>query len=90
MTVKNAIKICDALIAHYTKHAAGMRERTKDWSEDGAKGLATEIADTVDDIAKSIGEIKAQIQPKCKHPKKMRDGKPGQRYCMNCNMDMDD
>lgn len=90
MTVKIAIKMCDALVEHYTKHAAGMRERVKDWSPDGAQSLGITMAETVEDIAKCILAIKSELQPNCKHPKKMRDGKKGERYCMGCNLDMDD
>ena len=90
MTVKNAIKLCDYLIERYTKHAKGIRENVKYDSSDNIKDLALTISSTVEDIAKCIGAIKAEIVPKCKHPKKMRDGKPGHRYCMKCNMDMDD
>lgn len=90
MTVKNAIKICDSLVEHYTKHTAGIRDKVKDWDPDGVKSLALTFADTIDDIAACILVVKSQIQPKCKHPKKMRDGKKGQRYCMGCNMDMED
>ena len=90
MTVRNAIKLCDLLITKYLKHAQGMRDTVKDWEPNEPKDLGMTIADSIEDVALCICAIKSQIQPKCKHPKKMRDGKKGERYCMNCNLDMDD
>lgn len=90
MTVRKAIKLCDYLTIHYLKHAQGMRDVVKDWEPKETQSLGLTIADTIEDVSKCIGAIKSQIQPKCRHPKKMRDGKPGERYCMNCNLDMDD
>ena len=89
MSVKIAIEIIDQLIKGHLKCSKAMRENTKDWS-DGPGDLARTIAEVQEDIVKSLIVIKMNIQPKCKHPKKMRDGKPGKRYCMNCNLDMDD
>ena len=39
-------------------------------------------------IADYLEKILGEIQPKCKHPKKMRDKADGVWYCMNCNMDL--
>lgn len=89
MTVAKAIKICNFLIESHLKNSKRMRELVKDWI-DTPKGLAITIAEVHEDVAKCLLLIKNNIEPKCKHPKKMRDGKKGQRYCMNCNLDMDD
>ncbi len=36
-----------------------------------------------------LEKILKEIQPNCKHPKKMRDRtQDGQWYCMACNMDL--
>ena len=88
MTVKKAIEICDYLIAVHLKNSAGIRELIKDWTSD-TKGLGTEIAQVHECVAAALELLKAQLVPKCKHPKKMRDGKKGERYCMKCNMDLD-
>ena len=90
MTILKAIKICDYLIESHIRNSSGIREKVKDWKEDNTKGLGIAIADCHEDVAKCILEIKKNIQPNCKHPKKMRDGKKGQRYCMKCNLDFDD
>lgn len=71
----------------HLKNANGMRERVKDW-DNGSKRLGIVIAEVYEDVAKCILAIKKNIQPKCKHPKKMQDVCEGQRYCMNCNMDI--
>lgn len=90
MTVANAIEICDILIESHLKNSKGIRELAKDWEADSPKKMAITIAEVHEDVAKCILLIKENIQPNCKHPKKMRDGKKGERYCMACNMDMDD
>lgn len=38
--------------------------------------------------ARYLEKILGEIQPKCKHPKKMRDKAGGIWYCMSCNMDL--
>jgi len=89
MSVKIAIEIIDKLIEGHLRCSKSMREKTKDWT-DQPGNLARAIAEVQEDIVKALIVIKKNIQPNCKHPKKMRDGKPGERYCMNCNLDMDD
>lgn len=89
MTVLKAIKICDYLIEAHLINAAGLRERVKTWGHE-TMGLAITIAEIHEDLAKSLLFIKKQIQPNCNHPKKMQDVIKGKRYCMNCNMDLDD
>ncbi len=89
MTVANAIKICDFLIEAHIRNSKGIRETVKDWTS-GPHDLGITIAEVHEDVAKCILEIKKNIQPNCKHPKKMRDKTAdGQFYCMNCNLDLD-
>ena len=44
------------------------------------------------DIHKLYGRVAfavlKMLENKCKHPKKMHDICKGQKYCMNCNMDL--
>jgi len=80
MTVKKAIEMIENL-------RRCEEEAIKIFSENG------EIEAKVRSI--SLGKIRylenilREIQPKCKHPKKMRDKTAdGQWYCMNCNLDL--
>ena len=90
--IKTAIKIIDFLVESHQKNADGIKKLTRDWNDDGPKGLADTIASTHDDVAKCLLLIKKHIEekPKCKHPKKMRDKCAGVKYCMNCNEDLED
>lgn len=89
MTVAKAIKICDYLIEAHLKNSKNLREKVKDWTDPPHK-TAILIAEVHEDVAKCILEIKKNIQPNCKHPKKMQDKTAdGQLYCMNCNLDLD-
>lgn len=90
MTVKKAIKICDYLIEAHVRNSGNIREKVKDW-DSNLKGLGIVIAEVHEDVAKCIFAIKKNLIPNCKHPKKMQDMTPGgQRYCMNCNSDLND
>ena len=89
MDLKRAIEVCDHLIEIHLKNSHNMREKVKDWT-DRPKDLAITIAETSEFVAESVSLIKENIQTNCKHPKKMIDVCEGQKYCMKCNMDMDD
>jgi len=89
MTYKKAIKMLDMLIEAHLKNSKGLRELIQDWKSN-TQGLGEGIASIHEDVAACLVLIKKEIIPNCKHPKNMRDGKPGHRYCMNCNWDMDD
>jgi len=85
--IGEAIEICDHLIEAHLRNSAGMRETVKDW-DSGTKDLGILIAEVHEDVAKCIFAIKKNIQPNCKHPKKMRDTCKGIEYCMECNSDI--
>ncbi|MCV0410703.1 MAG: hypothetical protein K5783_07660 [Nitrosopumilus sp.] len=67
-----------------------MEHFKKNWNyktevEDVAKAILTYDETVISNLQK----IRAELVPKCKHPKKMIDTLPdGQKYCMNCNMDL--
>jgi len=91
MTLQKAIKIIDLLIAQEEKLAKGMTDPVKPWNQgnDGIQSLANTIAENMQAEILALAEIKRQIIPKCKHPKKMQDiDGNGNRYCMNCNWDL--
>ena len=89
MDLKKAVLICDSVIESHLKLAKGLREKVKDWT-DRPKDLAITIAETSEFVAESVSLIKENIQTNCKHPKKMIDVSEGRKYCMKCNMDLDD
>ncbi|WP_297473503.1 hypothetical protein [Nitrosopumilus sp.] len=87
MTVKKAIKMLDWWI---DQRKQAMEHFKKNWNyktevEDVAKAILTYDETVISNLQK----IRAELVPKCKHPKKMIDTLPdGQKYCMNCNMDL--
>ena len=91
MTVKNALKILDGYIEQKLNLKDGLLDPTKSWnaSNDLAKQVAEMFADHMDADLTVLKTVKSQIQPKCKHPKKLqdRDGE-GNLYCMGCNLDL--
>lgn len=98
MTVKEAIDGLNFLIKNKQEVRAGLFDPEKPWN----KGEPS-IADFVDKIAlllqrdiDSLCLIRKHLLPQqhrtktvCRHPKKMRDRAGGQKYCMNCNADLD-
>lgn len=88
MTSTKAIQIVDSLIENRTKHIAELRKPENNWGH----GIAADIVEH--DIVRMTHEIgvfeilRKEIAPNCKHPKKMQDMCKGQKYCMNCNMDL--
>lgn len=87
MTVKKAIKMLDWWI---DQRKQATEQFKKDWD------YKTEVEDVAKTMLKSdeiviynLETIRAELVPKCKHPKKMIDTLPdGQKYCMNCNLDL--
>ena len=87
MTVKKAIKMLDWWIDQRTK---ATEEFKKNWDyktevEDVAKAMLSYD----ETVISNLERIRAELVPKCRHPKKMIDTLPnGQKYCMNCNFDL--
>ena len=87
MTVKKAIKMLDWWI---DQRKQARKEFKKNWD------YKTEVEDVAKAMLKSeetmiynLEKIRAELVPKCKHPKKMIDTLPdGQKYYMNCNLDL--
>lgn len=88
MTVAKAIKIIDWWINHKQQ---SMEKLLKQWNHNPDKPTEVEqlVIESTDTDVKNLKTIRAQLVPKCRHPKKMIDTLPtGQKYCMNCNMDL--
>jgi len=91
MTVKNALKILDGYYERKLSLKNGLQDPTKSWNlgHDLASQVAEMFADHMELDLEVLDSIKKQIQPKCKHPKKMQDiDSNGNRYCMDCNLDL--
>ena len=91
MTVKNALKILDGYYKQKLYIKNGLKDPTKSWNigHDLASQVAEMFAEHMETDLLVLDAIKKQIQPKCKHPKKMRDKTAnGDWYCMNCNNDL--
>ena len=91
MTVKKAIRILDSYIKRNKSMAEILENPATSWNEkfDCMRELSKEMANLAKNDIKVFESIKQELQPKCKHPKKMRDKSPnGQWYCMDCNLDL--
>jgi len=53
------------------------------------RDLAKSLSDSIKNEIEVLQILKKELVPKCNHPKKMQDmDANGNRYCMNCNMDL--
>jgi len=89
MTVKKTIEILDWILKNKTKtieefYKPGIIDATSEVCQNLYRTLLM-IAET--DVY-NLEVVKKQLVPDCKHPKKMHDTCGGQKYCMNCNMDL--
>ena len=84
MTLTKGIRLIELWIDH--REESIKKLETEDIFND------SEITKTLVDYDKRIIDnlklIKKEIVPNCKHPKKMHDICNGQKYCMDCNMDL--
>ena len=91
MTVKKALEMIDFLIEYEKKMQNAMAEPDRSWNigASNIKDLAKSLSDSHRDSVRILDDIKKELVPNCKHPKKMRDRtSDGQWYCMNCNLDL--
>ncbi len=91
MTLKKAMAIIDYTIKRKLEIREGFINPQKPWNrgETNISGISMELGRILNEDVKILEVIRAQIIPKCKHPKKMRDRTAnGDRYCMNCNWDL--
>ena len=98
MSVSKAIKGLDFLIQNKQQVKTGLVDPQMSWNsgepfiKDFVEGLVLLLQRDVD----SLYAIKRHLLPEqhrtkivCRHPKKMHDVSPdGQKYCMNCNADL--
>ena len=87
MTVKKAIKMVDWWI---DQRKMVMDEFKKNWDyKTEVEEVAKIMLQSDETVIYNLEKIRAELVPQCKHPKKMIDTLPnGQKYCMNCNLDL--
>jgi len=67
----------------------GQLKQEWDYDADKATEVAKALMESEERAIHNLEKIKAELVPNCKHPKKMIDTLPdGQKYCMNCNLDL--
>ncbi len=79
------------IIEYEKKLQNTMADPTKSWNVENPniKDLAKTLSDSHGDSVHILDNIKKELIPNCKHPKKMKDKTAdGQWYCMNCNSDL--
>lgn len=95
MTVKKAINGLDIFITKRQEMKKQLAEFSCTKSDLGCQ-LVHGIEDLIGNEIEVLKAIKRQLLPEqhrtkivCRHPKKMHDVSPdGQKYCMNCNADL--
>ena len=87
MTIKKAIKILDWWIKQKTQ---GAEKLQKEWAfSKDMHDVGKILLDADQTVISNLEVIKQELIPKCDHPKKMQDvDSNGNRYCMNCNLDL--
>lgn len=91
MTIKKALEMIDFLMEYEKKMQDAMSDPSKFWNigTPNIKDLAKTLSDSHRDSVHILDNIKKELIPNCKHPKKMRDkSADGQWYCMNYNYDL--
>ncbi|KAF6242175.1 hypothetical protein C6988_09655 [Nitrosopumilus sp. b1] len=89
MTVKKAIKMIDWWINQKKDAMKQLGIDMKYHSNSKSSDITQTIFEIESTAISNLERIKDELNPKCKHPKKMRDlTSDGQRYCMNCNTDL--
>lgn len=98
MTVKKAIDGLNFLIKNKQEVKNGLFDPEKPWNkgEPSISDFVNKIALLLQRDIDSLRLIKKHLLPEqhrlkivCRHPKKMQDIAGGQKYCMNCNADLD-
>ena len=89
MTVSKAIKLLDYYIDKKIEHHGGIYSLEKSFSQKDTFEIAQLMRQNLESELVILKMLRAQIVPKCKHPKKYQDKmNNGNLYCMNCNIDL--
>jgi hypothetical protein len=88
MTTKKAVEIVTMLLDIKTRFKQNLEKPENNWGTDSFRKF---VQGQITNLSNEIGWLnllKKEIAPPCKHQKKMHDTCGGQKYCMNCNMDL--
>ena len=89
MTISKAIKILDYYFDEKIKHHEGLYSLEKTFSQKDTFEITQLMRQNLESELVILKMLRAQIVPKCKHPKKFQDKtRNGELYCMNCNIDL--
>lgn len=84
MTLLKAVKLLDWWIQRRENSLKKLQE-TIIFSD---AEITKVLVDSDKMIIHNLKQIKKEITPNCKHPKKMQDTCGDQKYCMACNWDL--
>jgi hypothetical protein len=89
MTVKKAIQKLDWWIE---QKESGIKILLRKWNYDSideSMGISKTLLHVDRTIIANLESIRAELVPKCNHPKKLHDkDSDGNLYCMGCNLDL--
>ena len=91
MTNKKAIQILDYLIEKKAERKSDFLDPKHSWNQGNEKILKDTISiisGFMQDEIYSLQTIRKELVPDCTHPPEMQDICEGQKYCMDCNMDL--
>ena len=91
MTQARGIDVCKFGIIDSYRSVIYHQKLIDEWDKPD-DDIMTRVAVVIRDIHKMYGSmlytVLKQIEPDCKHPKKMQDVCNGMKYCMDCNLDL--
>jgi len=91
MTVKKALELLNYYSEKKSKMKEAFLDRNMPWNHGDVSlyPVSEGMAQIMESDLIFLRAIKNQIKPNCKHPKKFQDIDPdGNRYCMDCNLDL--
>jgi len=89
MTTKNALKIIDHVIQKKSQLKSDFLNLEMPWNQGEGKipEFSQQLAQVMARDVEILTQIKNELQPNCKHPKRLRDKtRDGTLYCMGCNL----
>ena len=88
MTTKKTVQIVEMLLGKKTSLKRDLSKPENNWGNDVVGSFVqTELTSLTNEI-EWLKILKKEIAPACKHPLEMHDMCEGQKYCMDCNMDL--
>ena len=92
MTAKKAIEMIDEFVRIKRGYRDTMANPYRSWNTCGEsiRGFVKNLAEETAEEIEILELVKQEIEPKCEHPKNMRDLDPETRkpYCVACNWDL--